>query len=498
MVATSASGSSQSVAASASAATGVPGASSVGAQASTAGAGPAAGAPSRGGVALALAAAAAAGRAPAAAAAEREQRERAMKMSKVGNQTNSQDPQAVNSRVFVGNLNTFQCSKTDVERMFQRYGRIAGISMHKGYAFVQFTNPFDARSACLGEDGRTVLGQVLDVNMVAEPKPHQTGRKRQNVAKTGNDWDYYYDSYYASASFPPGPPRLVPPLKRPRLMAPPARPVIKTAAPPQKPAQPAAIAQLKTYSNPDILICGNCREMFTELQELLDHKKTYCKLRFTCKCHTLNGVKSKPGGAGEDLASAALLLCVLCKDSFCSAWDLMVHVQAAHMMNIYELGVPRAKEQANAHRLSPELTDNKEDMKGDAQCSPALDDDEDSEDEDGCDAEGGAGVDALMPASPASGAAASPAAPAAAAGAGAVIVKEEPNGVVDIGHATANGGSPPPTHDKELAELLAVESTAQACIMHALHIERGAASEDNSSPAPLVVPLTNGELSAQE
>lgn len=27
-----------------------------------------------------------------------------------------------------------------------------------------------------------------DVNMVAEPKPHQTGRKRQNVTKTGNDW----------------------------------------------------------------------------------------------------------------------------------------------------------------------------------------------------------------------------------------------------------------------------------------------------------------------
>lgn len=33
--------------------------------------------------------------------------------------------------------------------------------MHKGYAFVQFTNPFDARSACLGEDGRTVLSQIL-------------------------------------------------------------------------------------------------------------------------------------------------------------------------------------------------------------------------------------------------------------------------------------------------------------------------------------------------
>lgn len=36
-----------------------------------------------------------------------------------------------------------------------------GISMHKGYAFVQFANPFDARSACVGEDGRNVFGQVL-------------------------------------------------------------------------------------------------------------------------------------------------------------------------------------------------------------------------------------------------------------------------------------------------------------------------------------------------
>lgn len=29
---------------------------------------------------------------------------------------------------------------------------------------------------------------IADVNMVAEPKAHQIGRKRQNVTKTGNDW----------------------------------------------------------------------------------------------------------------------------------------------------------------------------------------------------------------------------------------------------------------------------------------------------------------------
>lgn len=394
--------------------------------------------------------------------------ERAMKMSKVGNQTNSQDPQAVNSRVFVGNLNTFQCSKTDVERMFQRYGRIAGISMHKGYAFVQFTNPFDARSACLGEDGRTVLGQTLDVNMVAEPKPHQTGRKRQNVAKTGNDWDYYYDSYYASASFPPVPPRLVPPLKRPRLMVPPARPVIKAAIP-QKP-QPTAMNQLKTYSNPDILICGNCREMFTELQELLDHKKTYCKLRFTCKCHALNGVKTK--SPGEDFSSSVMLLCVLCKDSFQSAWDLMVHVQAAHMMNIYELGLPKSetsnKCEQTSHQPSPATSPCPypiHDKDVEAKKMRIREDTPTLEDEDAvelsCDD---------------------------------IFASPEMDKTKDI-----DGRQ----DDKDMEELMAVESTAQACIMHALRIEQTAGSNQNPEPVTsdqpsVTVSITNGEISAQE
>ena len=42
----------------------------------------------------------------------------------------------------------------------------------QGYAFVQFTSPFDARSACLGEDAKSLCGQTLDVNMVSEPKAH--------------------------------------------------------------------------------------------------------------------------------------------------------------------------------------------------------------------------------------------------------------------------------------------------------------------------------------
>ena len=34
----------------------------------------------------------------------------------------------------------------------------------------------------------------------------------------------------------------------------------------------------------DILICGNCREVFPSLQKLVEHKRQRCRLRFTCRC----------------------------------------------------------------------------------------------------------------------------------------------------------------------------------------------------------------------
>lgn len=52
---------------------------------------------------------------------------------------------------------------------------VIGISMHKGYAFVQFTNPFDARSACLGEDGRTVLSQILGKSLLKKSYSYKNG-----------------------------------------------------------------------------------------------------------------------------------------------------------------------------------------------------------------------------------------------------------------------------------------------------------------------------------
>ena len=77
------------------------------------------------------------------------------------NVTNKTDPRSLNSRVFIGNLNTLLVTKEDVEAIFSKYGKIVGCSVHKGYAFVQFSNERNARTAVVSEDGRMIVGQVL-------------------------------------------------------------------------------------------------------------------------------------------------------------------------------------------------------------------------------------------------------------------------------------------------------------------------------------------------
>jgi heterogeneous nuclear ribonucleoprotein C1/C2 len=81
--------------------------------------------------------------------------------AQVGSVTN--DPNTARSRVFVGNLNTIALTKEDVEQIFSRYGMVTGLSMHKGYAFVQYGNQLEARRACGAEDGMTYAGQALGV-----------------------------------------------------------------------------------------------------------------------------------------------------------------------------------------------------------------------------------------------------------------------------------------------------------------------------------------------
>ncbi|XP_023572355.1 RNA-binding protein Raly-like isoform X1 [Octodon degus] len=139
------------------------------------------------------------------------------------NVTNKNDPKSINSRVFIGNLNTAVVKKSDVETIFSKYGRVAGCSVHKGYAFVQYSNERHARAAVLGENGRVLAGQTLDINMAGEPKPNRPkGLKRAASA-------LYRLFDYRGRLSPVPVPRAVP-VKRPRVTVPLVRRV-KTTIP---------------------------------------------------------------------------------------------------------------------------------------------------------------------------------------------------------------------------------------------------------------------------
>ncbi|XP_007522734.1 RNA-binding protein Raly [Erinaceus europaeus] len=139
------------------------------------------------------------------------------------NVTNKNDPKSINSRVFIGNLNTALVTKSDVETIFSKYGRVAGCSVHKGYAFVQYANERHARAAVLGENGRVLAGQNLDINMAGEPKPDRPkGVKRAETT-------IYRLFDYRNRLSPVPVPRAVP-VKRPRVTVPLVRRV-KTTIP---------------------------------------------------------------------------------------------------------------------------------------------------------------------------------------------------------------------------------------------------------------------------
>lgn len=192
------------------------------------------------------------------------------------NVTNKNDPKSINSRVFIGNLNTAVVKKSDVETIFSKYGRVAGCSVHKGYAFVQYANERHARAAVLGENGRVLAGQTLDINMAGEPKPNRPkGLKRAATA-------IYRLFDYRGRLSPVPVPRAVP-VKRPRVTVPLVRRV-KTTIPVKLFARSTAVttgsakiklksSELQTIKTELTQIKSNIDALLGRLEQIAEEQK---------------------------------------------------------------------------------------------------------------------------------------------------------------------------------------------------------------------------------
>ena len=79
----------------------------------------------------------------------------------IDNKTNSEEPHLKRARLFVGNISTENVKRRDLARLFSQYGRVLGVSIHGGYAFVQMDRERDANRAIISEDGNNFMGSKI-------------------------------------------------------------------------------------------------------------------------------------------------------------------------------------------------------------------------------------------------------------------------------------------------------------------------------------------------
>ncbi|CAH8624070.1 unnamed protein product [Schistosoma rodhaini] len=94
----------------------------------------------------------------------------------------------------------------------------------------------------------------------------------------------------------------------------------------------------------DILICGRCRRLFEQVDELISHKMAGCSL-------------DKDSGAGcrcRAVGEPENLECAYCGANFSTAWGLMHHCHSDHFLTIYALPSPPPSPSASSNSASSE------------------------------------------------------------------------------------------------------------------------------------------------
>lgn len=86
---------------------------------------------------------------------------REMRYSRDGTNTTSNEPHLERARLFVGNIEPNQTHRRDLTKLFSQYGDVMGVSVHKGYAFVQMDREKTANKAVNCEDNQHFMGSRI-------------------------------------------------------------------------------------------------------------------------------------------------------------------------------------------------------------------------------------------------------------------------------------------------------------------------------------------------
>lgn len=86
---------------------------------------------------------------------------REMRYAREGTNTTSHEPHLERARLFVGNIEPNRTHRRDIVKLFSQYGDVLGVSVHKGYAFVQMDRERTANKAINFEDNHTFMGSKI-------------------------------------------------------------------------------------------------------------------------------------------------------------------------------------------------------------------------------------------------------------------------------------------------------------------------------------------------
>jgi len=91
----------------------------------------------------------------------------------------------MSTRVYVGGI-SHRARERDVEKLFDRFGRIRDVSLKNGFAFVEFEDDRDADDAVYDLNRTSFMGERISVE-IARGTPHGRDRDRFGSGRSGRD-----------------------------------------------------------------------------------------------------------------------------------------------------------------------------------------------------------------------------------------------------------------------------------------------------------------------